>query len=355
MSRGLKEIEWKEFNIVDILNKAQNSKAYHSDDLTSEKVGIPYITRTNLNNGLFDIVKYSDKLKTNPANTISLGAENATYFTQPYEYITGNKMYYYQAEGLSLNVLKFITICLNKSLKGSGFGYGLGLTGTRSDKRKFMLPVNSKGEPDYEFMEEYIKERETKLKQRYKKDVTNRVINLQHQFNKNKKWGEFKIKDIFPIMIPGKSKGLNHLEQVHSNGVPYLGATNRNNGVLCFVKKEGNEKLIQQGNCIAFIRNGEGSMGYSIYKAEDFIATSDITLGYNDKINKYSGMFITTIADRVRGKYSFNYKRSDTRLKKEILSLPINSNGEPDYEFMENYMKYLEQKKILQYLDYIGE
>ena len=169
MSKDLNNIKWKEFNIIDILNKAHNSKAYHSDDLISQESGIPYITRTNLNNGLFDIVKYNKDLKTNPANTISLGAENATYFVQPYEYITGNKMYYYQAENLSLNVLKFITICLNKSLKGGGFGYGLGLTGTRSDKRKFMLPVNSKGEPDYEYMEEYIKEREEKLKQRYKK------------------------------------------------------------------------------------------------------------------------------------------------------------------------------------------
>ena len=94
-------------------------------------------------------------------------------------------------------------------------------------------------------------------------------------------------------------------------------------------------------------------MGYSVYKAENFIATSDITLGYNNKINKYSGMFITTIADRVRGKYSFNYKRSDTRLKKEILSLPVDSKGEPDFKFMEDYMKYLEQKKIFKYLEYI--
>ena len=95
-------------------------------------------------------------------------------------------------------------------------------------------------------------------------------------------------------------------------------------------------------------------MGYSVYKAEDFISTSDITLGYNNKINRYSGMFITTIADRVRGKYSFNYKRSDTRLREEVLTLPVDSKGEPDYKYMEDYMRYLEQQKILSYLDYIG-
>ena len=135
--------------------------------------------------------------------------------------------------------------------------------------------------------------------------------------------------------------------------IPYLGATNRNNAVLNFVRPV--ENLIQRGNCIAFIRNGEGSIGYSVYKAENFIATSDITCGYADFLNKYVGCFITTIADQVRGKYNFNYKRSDTRLKKEKILLPIDEKGEPDWAFMENYIKnkfaelekkYLEQKNF---------
>ena len=100
-------------------------------------------------------------------------------------------------------------------------------------------------------------------------------------------------------------------------GISYLGATNSNNGVLCFV--ESSESMIHKGNCIAFIRIGEGSMGYSVYKGEDFIATSDISVGYNEHLIKYNGTFITTIADRVRGKYNFGYKRSANRLAKEIL------------------------------------
>lgn len=83
-------------------------------------------------------------------------------------------------------------------------------------------------------------------------------------------------------MEVGKSKGLNHLEKADF-GISYLGATNLNNGVLSFVKAVDN--LVQKGNCIAFIRNGEGSMGYSVYKAEDFIATSDMTLAYSEHIN----------------------------------------------------------------------
>lgn len=160
-------------------------------------------------------------------------------------------------------------------------------------------------------------------------------------------WKNFLLRDLFPTLVAGKSKGLNHIEKSLC-GISYLGATNQNNGVLCFVSR--NESIIQKGNCIAFIRNGEGSMGYSVYKAEDFIATSDMTLGYNEHLNKYTGTFITTIADRVRGKYNFGYKRSANRLSKEIITLPVDKNGSPDWEYMEHYMRNIESAQILTYL-----
>lgn len=149
-------------------------------------------------------------------------------------------------------------------------------------------------------------------------------------------------------MEAGKSKGLNHLRR-QKNGISYLGATNLNNAVLDYV--EPVPELIQKGNCIAFIRNGEGSMGYAVYKEEDFIATSDISVGYNPNLNKYNGMFITTIADRIRGKYNFGYKRSAQRLAKEILTLPATPNNTPDWQYMEAYMRSLESQQILVFLN----
>ena len=161
------------------------------------------------------------------------------------------------------------------------------------------------------------------------------------------RWKVFLIGDLFTL-VTGKGKGANHLEH-DDEGISYLGATNRNNAVLDFVRPE--EKLIQKGNCIAFIRNGEGSIGYSVYKAEDFIATADITAGYSPHLNRHNGTFITTVADKVRGKYNFNYKRSDTRLKKEMIKLPIDDEGNPDWEFMTHYMQAIEERLYLRYLE----
>lgn len=159
-------------------------------------------------------------------------------------------------------------------------------------------------------------------------------------------WGRFFIKDIFSIENCKCSK----VSSLSLGDTPYVGATNRNNGVLSFVKKD--DELMTAGNCIAFICDGEGSIGYSIYKGEDFIGSTTVKVGRNKYLNKYNSMFITTISDRVRSKYNFGFKRNEKHLKKEILQLPVDSEGNPNWHFMEEYIKERESKKRQELKDY---
>lgn len=62
---------------------------------------------------------------------------------------------------------------------------------------------------------------------------------------------------------------------------------------------------------------------------------------------------MSSMLNRLSGKYNFNREINDIRIKREKIFLPVNSKGEPDYKYMEDYMKYLEQKKLLEYLEYI--
>ena len=62
---------------------------------------------------------------------------------------------------------------------------------------------------------------------------------------------------------------------------------------------------------------------------------------------------MSCMLNRLSEKYNFNREINDTRIKREKVFLPVDLNGEPDYKFMEDYIKYLEQKKLLEYLDYI--
>ena len=165
----------------------------------------------------------------------------------------------------------------------------------------------------------------------------------------NKKWNAFKLSSIFEI----ENCKCSNVSKLRYGNIPYVGATNRNNGLLKFV--EYDENLITKGNCIAFICDGEGSVGTSIYKKEDFIGSTTVKVGRNEKLNSHIGFFITTVADKVRSKYNFGFKRNDKHLKNESLLLPINSKGEPDYAFMENYIKQKETELLKQYEKQVSE
>ncbi len=352
MEISLKNREWKKYFFTEIFKIYSSSSGIDKNKLILKSGVIPYITRSERNNGVdLFICKQDDKYNIDNSNVITIGLDTQTVFYQSNIFYTGQNIQILENKNLNKLIATFLIPLIERQMEKFNWG-GNGATLTRLKRSKILLPTTSKGDLDYGFMEDFMLEKEQKKVKTYTDYISKRIKELENTENivsiTEKKWREFEIGKLFTL-FQGKSKGLNHLTKANK-GVNYLGATNLTNGVLCQINRDTN--LIQKGNAIAFIRNGEGSMGYSIYKAEDFIATSDISVGYNPNLNKNIGFFITTVADKVRGKYNFGYKRSAKRLKKEKIMLPINENKEPDYEYMENYTKKLELHKLKNYLDY---
>lgn len=154
--------------------------------------------------------------------------------------------------------------------------------------------------------------------------------------NLNKEnWGSFKISDLFPVLQNGKA---NQGMLSDGNECFYVGAKKADNGVMLYCAYD--DDLVQKGNCIIFICNGQGSVGYANYMDVDFIGTTDIVAGYNDNLNRYNGLFIVTILCQERPKYSFGRKWK-THLKDTIIKLPQTASGLPDWKYMEEYIKSL--------------
>lgn len=353
---SLNDVKWGEFFIGgdDGVFRIYSTKSgIDKNKLNTEPGSVPYITRSDLQNGinLFVTENQSKTYLKNDGNVITIGLDTQTVFYQNNDFFTGQNIQVLESEKINKSVAMFIIPLLKIQMDKFNRG-GNGATLSRLKRTKILLPLDKNKKPNWKFMENYIKQEQ--------KDIAQKIISYYEQkmletgFDlvgfQNVKWRNFKIGDLFDFKRK-PSKGLNNIEINKKDGISYLGATNRNNGVLEFV--EYDQKLIYDGNCIAFIRNGEGSMGYSIYKKENFIATQDISVGYNTNLNKYNGMFITTIADRVRGKYNFGYKRNQKRLENEILKLPIDENGNPHWDYMSEFMKKLEAENLEKVLEYI--
>ena len=165
-------------------------------------------------------------------------------------------------------------------------------------------------------------------------------------------WKEFKLNDLFERIEKGKCQNTNKETKESINGVSFLSATLNNNGVSGFVEPN---YLLQKGNCIMFVNQGDGGAGYSVYKKEDFISTTSNSFGYAKWINRYTGLFVASILCRFKEKYSFGYGRTENRLRKDKVFLPINSKGQPNWEFMENYMRKIEEKQKQKAIKYYSD
>ena len=339
-------MRWGEFLLSELFDVSLPSGDIQADKCDDGKFAL--LSAGFNNNGICKFITcYDEKASLYNGNVISVDMFGKPFFHGYSFYAVSHGRVNILTPGRAMNKyhLQFIVTAISYSVKGK-FSYNQMCSSKRVKRLIVQLPIDESGQPDYAFMERYIRAHEQRLIREYIAYLEERVKSADAVSLDVKQWRRFRIGELFTLAM-GKAKGANHLEN-DDNGISYLGATNRNNAVLDFVKPE--EGLVQKGNCIAFIRNGEGSIGYSVYKAEDFIATADITAGYAPFIDKYTGMFITTVADKVRGTYSYNYKRNEERLKNEMIQLPVTDSGLPDWQFMHDFMLAHELSLILDYL-----
>lgn len=167
-----------------------------------------------------------------------------------------------------------------------------------------------------------------------------------------KEWREFKIGKIFEQLLRGNNKG--HSNKNCQFGVSYNGAKYNDNGVTGFVETNGKFKIFK-GNAIVFIMTGEGSVGLSVYKKENFVPSSNVFVGYSSVLNRWNGLFLVTAINNGADRYNYGYIRNEKRLFNEKILLPINSDGLPDWRFMEDFIKQKEQKQIADLKDYYAD
>lgn len=342
----MNELNWKELNINTIFDISYGNKL---DMCQMEEMsdGIPFITRTATNNGIGGYVKLVDYAKPYPAGclTVALGGSIGSTFLQNKAFYTSQNVAVLQPKQiLSNEVLLFIATLIQKESNKRFIAFGRELNRHIKNNFTIKLPAIKKSGifvADWEIIEKYINEGiipalPSKSKAVWNGAYNNKPISSIPITLDSVKWDWFVMTDLFQSFERGKVHSQYSLPS--GNEYFYVGAKKDANGVMTQCGYE--ESLISKGNCVIFICNGEGSVGYSNYMDRDFMASGDLILGYGDKINQYTGLFLCTILDRERPKYSFGRKYGKYVKGTKIL-LPTTSDNTPDWEFMENYIKSL--------------
>lgn len=319
---------WKEFTIGDYFDVYLSSGDLKIDDC--EPGNIPLISSGSTNNGIVGYIdeKGDGKAQIFKANCITVDMFCNAFYQNEDFYAVSHGRVNILCPKFKCNLQIGLFICSIIKKEQFKYSYGRAVYSSEIARMIIKLPSTPDNEPDWNYMEQYIK------------SIKHKPLSTANQGRYSsltlgvESWKPFKIKDLF-VLQTGKA----HSDMLdEGNDIPYIGAKKSDNGVMYHCAY--NPELAQKGNCIIFICNGQGSVGYANYMNKSFIGTTDIVAGYNEHLNQHNGLFIATVLCLERPKYSFGRKWK-THLSDTEINLPVSKNGEPDWLYMENYMKAL--------------
>ena len=150
--------KWKEFSLCGnngIFELKNSISKIHNTNIKGESGDIPYVTRTEINNGIAKYIS-EQKIKINAGNCLTIGMDAVTIFYQEKDFYTGDKIKILRNEKLNKkNSLFLITVIGNKIKQNFSWG-GKGLNFKELSKLTIKLPSKN-NQPDWEYMEDYIK------------------------------------------------------------------------------------------------------------------------------------------------------------------------------------------------------
>lgn len=340
---NLNDREWRPFFLRDICDIESGCDIYDAERVLGNT---PYITSSALNNGIKYFVGNNNG--TLEANCISVNRNGSVGYSFYHKYPA---LYSNDCRKLRLKkhnneyVALFIT---NQIMQQKDkYNYSIKMGTARLKKQKIMLPVDEHGGPDYSFMEQYIKERERQLIQKYKNFIGENIQSGGVLTDlKSVKWKVFYINEIFSI-----SAGKRLTKADMDNGqIPFIGATDSNNGITNWIATPNSSF---DKNVLGV--NYNGSVVENFYHPYGCIFSDDVKRLHlrEHADNKYILLFFKTVILQQKVKYTYGYKFNGQRMGRQKILLPVNEEGRPDYEFMEQYGKQIMLQKYQQYLNYI--
>src|SRR3989338_1636579 len=285
--------------------------------------GVNFVSRTSKNNGISAKVELLPEITPLPGGLISVAASGSVMesFLQDFPFYSGRDVYYLKPKK-SLDKRELIYYCM--CLKRNKYKYSYGRQANRTLK-DIELP---------QAIPPWVYKFDSSLL-----DKIDAPVNKNKKSISEKKWNNFLYSEVFDI------------ERGHYNKRPekvgktnFVSASIFNNGVTDKLAYEVLEKMYM-GNCITVVNNGYA--GEAFYQKDPFSCSHDVNiLRLKDhKINPYIAMFLLPIIRKE--KYRFNYGRKwrYERMAKSTISLPIDNANNPDWQFMEDYIKGLNYSK----------
>nr|WP_258030335.1 restriction endonuclease subunit S [Campylobacter concisus] len=339
--------KFEEFRIGDIFDIQTPKRKFDANKIQFGGQ-YPYVARGDKNNGIRGYINENTQYL-NDENTISFGQDTATMFFQKDKYFTGDKIKIFKPINFDLNIRLANYIIASMRRGFSNFAWGSSSFNVEILKDvKILLPTLG-GNINFSFMEKFIEELDAYLRTTGLKnyELTDAEKSALAKFDEFDKWGgvakEFKIGDLFEV-VSNPQLNKDSFQFSDDGEYPYFTRTVLNNGITGYVDYL-DEKHKIKGNSLAV-----GMLGMQFfYMEKDFYAgqfTKTIYPNF-DNFSKNIAQYFIGWLNKKQKFYQGSLVRDFEKLFKGTnILLPINENGEIDYEFMENFIKAIEKLVI---------
>ena len=360
----LTDVEWEGFNLIDIFDIKDG---YYNKKPPLDKDGtIPFLGATQNNNGVTAFYRKETIENWDKVGNLSSKDVHLRFFPGNCLAVTNNGSVghiYYQLQMftcshditplylknyvLTKELAHFLIPLLQKS--GESFEYGKKWRPKRMRKSKLMLPVDSQGQLNWQFMEDYIKQEQKQQAQKIIDYYERKLVELAGDVVGLDKveWKEFSVGELFDIKI-GKNIDGNKVDRVNG-GTAYITRKENTNGLDGFVNYDS-EFL---NSIYPVITIGNETAEPYVQDFPFFTGTKVNILLPKFKMDTSILKYIATSLRQHKGKYSYSFTINSTRLKKQNILLPADKNGNPNFQYMSDFVKKLELDKVQEVLEYI--
>jgi len=303
---------------------------------STDKNAVPFVSRTENNNGVSAYVEMELDVEPNPAHTLSVagGGSVLSTFYQSFPYYSGRDLYVLVPK-IKMSVIEMLFYA--KCISANKYKYNYGRQANKTLKN-ILIPSQ---------IPEELKNKLTTYHKELEESISRKPLVAEKIKLEVNKWESFIVGKLFKVTLgsPIHSLEIEEIVAEKSNkNIPYVTRTATNNGVELFI--ENNvliEEKINLANCITV-----GAEGFkAFFQPLNFINGNKINIIRHSKLNKYVALFISTLLNLEIEK-KFNYGRGATkeRISQLKIKLPV-KNGNPDFEYMENYIKSLSYSSSL--------
>ena len=323
--------EWKEFRIGDYF-KVEYGRFHAKDELGTGTVN--YITTSGLNNGITNTCEEA----THQGNCITVASDGAmgASFYQEEAFTTSNIVSTLTPlPHTPLNKYNALFLCAIIFGKRAEFGWlGFKMSVDRVRNLRVKLPTTPDGAPDWAYMESYMANLETRVAEsltllQAAKDAEKKKVDTRE-------WASFALGALFNIV---KGKRLTKAE-MKSGETPFIGSSALNNGCTAMI---GNDKNQHPENTITVCYNG--SVGETFYQNKPYIASDDVNVLYPKfTMNRQIALFIVPLIKGISSRYDYIDKWKKEAMEADKIYLPVDKTGQPDWAYMEEYMRKVEKK-----------